>query len=174
MIPGFCFPSTGRLDTIQQSVFVIAATPAEPQEGSWPGVQGMHCSSILYLYSWSWALGQGCPAEYKTSNLHISRSRFVRKKICRGLRIYFKHSLSSPRGLKTHLGELCCGLILAQLARPVILSTNLRYSELVIPDIRAGGLWVPTLCSLCSGYHASLQKSCSNALDSFLLERVFE
>lgn len=51
MILGFCFPSAGRLDTIQQSVFVIATTPAQSREGSWPRVQGPHSSSILYLGS---------------------------------------------------------------------------------------------------------------------------
>lgn len=64
-------------------------------------------------------------------------------KICRAPNVYFKYSLSSLRGLKTHLGELYFGFILAELVRPAIVPANSRHSGLAIPDFKAGGLWIP-------------------------------
>lgn len=150
MILGLCFPSAGRLDSILQSVFVIATTPAQPWERSWPPGQGPHCSSILSLGSWSRALGQGCSAEYKASYLHISRLRLVRTKICRWT-AYFKYTILT-RSLSIYSRDLRCGLILARLAKPGLLPASSGCSGLAIP---ASGC---PLCSLCSDCHSTLQK----------------
>lgn len=122
------------------------------------------CSFILYLRSRSGAVGQGCPAEYKESNLHILRSSIRRKKICTWQNFYFKHISLLTWRLKQSFLELFLGLILPGLPNQLPANQPCTHGRLAFWDLRARDLpRVPPFCSLFSCCHSIFLPFCLNA-----------